>query len=47
MSFYHQYYIDYDENSGANYVKFWQAVLKLACEVIYHLNLHVHGFSKL
>ena len=25
------FYIGYDENNGANYVKFWQAVLKLAC----------------
>ena len=31
MSFYPQYYIGYEENNVANYVKFWQAILKLAC----------------
>ena len=31
MSFYHQNYIDYDENDGANKVKFLRKVTKLAC----------------
>ena len=30
MSFYHQYYIDYDANNGADYIRFWQAVHELA-----------------
>ena len=27
---FHQYYVDLDENNGANYVKIWQPVLMLA-----------------
>ena len=30
-NFYYLDYIDHDENNGANYVKFWQVVLQLAC----------------
>ena len=30
ISIYYQYYIEYDENNGENYIRIWQAVLKLA-----------------
>ena len=38
MLIYYQYCIGYDENNGTNYVKFWQRVLKLACQVMNHHN---------